>query len=116
VEYYGPGTTGRGGNPYDRWAVIERAEEGIGPTGQRLHREFFVNGAISRVEEDTDQDGRYDKWEFYSNGLLARVEMDLQGKGFPDRRLTYGPHGDVERIDRDSDGDGTFEPMPQTGK
>lgn len=115
-EYYGPGVTGRSRSPFDRWAVIERAEEGSGTGGARTRREFYVSGTLSRVEEDTDRDGRTDKWEFYENGLLTRVEMDLQGKGFADRRLTYGPHGDVERIDRDPDGDGTFEPMPQSNK
>ena len=39
---------------------------------------------------------------------MARLELDLQGKGFPDRRLVYGPDGNVIRTEADPDGDGTF--------
>jgi len=37
------------------------------------------------------------------------MELDLTGQGRPTRRLLYGSSGDVERIEADDDGDGTFE-------
>ncbi|MCC7007735.1 MAG: hypothetical protein IT184_02870 [Acidobacteria bacterium] len=114
-EYYGPGTSGAGAaaNKFDRWAVILRAEEASRPDAPRTRREHYDRGILQRVEEDTDLDGRMDKWEFYTRGDLSRVELDLSGKGVADRRLIYGPTGDVIRIERDRRGDGHFEPMEE---
>jgi hypothetical protein len=113
-EFYGPGTPQTGAaNKFDRWAVIERAEEAAGPDAPRTRREFYVQGTLQRVEEDTDLDGRMDKWEFYAGGGLARVELDLAGKGVADQRLIYGVNGDVSRVEQDRDGDGVFEPVAE---
>ena len=115
-EYYGPGRTtpGTGASQFDRWAIIVRAEEASRADAPRLRRELYEAGVLRQVEEDTDLDGRMDKWESYRNGELATVDLDLRGKGFPDRRLVYRSGGDVDRIERDLDGDGRFEPMPKS--
>jgi hypothetical protein len=99
----GPGATGR--------TVIDHAEEANGPSDTITRREFYTNGQIARVEEDTDNDGHVDKWEQYEGGVLTTVALDLQGAGRPDRRLVYGPDGNVERIEADPDGDGVFSPV-----
>lgn len=88
--------------------LIERAEQADGATDTITRRETYENGVISRVEEDTDNDGRLDKWETYGGGRLERVDMDLSGKGRADRRLIYGAGGNVERVEADPEGDGTF--------
>ncbi len=113
-EYYDPGTAAAPGtgNPFDRWAVIARAEESGMAGGQILRREFYTKGQVDRVEEDSDANGRVDKWEFYSNGVMARIELDLLGKGFPNRRLVYGADGSVVRIEGDDEGRGVFAPLP----
>jgi hypothetical protein len=100
-EYYGPNADA--GTPQ-----IERAEESEGPNGRIVRREFYEVGRIARVEEDTDGDDRVDKWEYYTRGLLSRVELDFEGHGKPTQRLIYGLRGNVESVESDSDGDGTF--------
>ena len=108
-EHYeeSPGDTASGG------VRLTQAEERPVPDGIVTRREFYTAGVLERVEEDTTASGRANKWEFYTSGVLARVELDLAGRGTPDQRLVYGPSGDVERIERDADGDGQFEPVTQ---
>ena len=103
-EYYGPNTPA--GTPQ-----IERAEESDGPNGRIGRREYYDAGRIARVEEDTDGDDRVDKWEYYTLGLLSRVELDFAGHGKPTQRLIYGPGGNVQRVESDPEGDGTFAPV-----
>jgi hypothetical protein len=94
---------------------LVRAEEANGADRQRpTRREFYEHGVIVRIEEDTDADGRTDTWDWYEHGALARMEIDLQGRGRPDRRLVYGPAGDVERVEVDAKGDGVFVPLPRS--
>jgi hypothetical protein len=114
-EYYAPADRAAGSssvNSIDRWATRVRAEESDRPDGAITRREFYENGVIQRVEEDTNLDGRMDKWEFYTNDVLTRVDLDLGGKGFPDRRLLYSADGNVERVQVDPEGDGTFVAAP----
>lgn len=113
-EYYEPMDSATGVTAFDRRAVITRADESARPDGVITRREFYEKGVLQRVEQDSNLDGRMDKWEYYTNDVLTRVDLDLTGKGFPDRRLIYGPNGDVVRIEQDPDGDGTFTPMPAT--
>ena len=95
-------------------AVIARAEESAGPDRPVTRRESYEGGVLRRVEEDVDGDGRVDKWEEHAGGALVRMDLDLQKRGTPDRRLMYGPRGDVQRVEIDSDGDGVFEAAPAT--
>ena len=88
---------------------LERVEESEGADGRIVRREHYESGVITRVEEDTDGDDRVDKWEHYTRGLLSRVELDFHGRGKPTQRLVYGYAGNVERVESDPDGDGTFE-------
>jgi hypothetical protein len=116
-EYYEPAA---GSTPGDGTAPrIVRAEEAHGPDAAISRREFFERGVLMRVEEDTDLDGRMDKWETYTEAVLSQVDLDLGGTGQADRRLVYGPSGDVLRVEADPDGDGRFEPLaadtPATG-
>ncbi len=107
-EHYGPLPAGAAP---DAAPPLVRAEEANGIDDRVTRREFYAQGVIDRVEEDADTDGRMDKWEQYSGGALARVDLDLQGKGFADRRLVYGPAGSVDAIEEDPDGDGRFVPV-----
>ena len=99
-------------NRFDRWAVIQSAEQSDRPDHAISRREFYTKGVIVRVEEDANLDGAVDKWEFYEQGTLKYLDLDLTGKGKPTQRLVYGAGGDVERIDVDPDGDGTFVAQP----
>jgi len=113
-EHYGALAAGAAANAAP---PLVRAEEANGGDDRVTRREFYVAGVVDRVEEDGDADGRPDKWEQYSAGALARVDLDLQGKGFADRRLIYGPGGAVDAIQEDPDGDGRFVPVkPEAGR
>ena len=92
--------------------VLSHVEEAGAFDTKVTLREFYQNGAKVRVEEDTDLDGRIDKWERYERGVLARVELDLVGKGYPSQRLVYRGDGNLDRIETDPEGDGTFVPLP----
>lgn len=111
-EYYVPmpATAPASASPDGR-NMIDHADEANGPDERVTRKEIYQNGVIQRVEEDSDTDGRIDKWEAYRDGVLWQVALDLQGKGFADRRLTYGAEGAVQRVDADPDGDGVFAPV-----
>jgi hypothetical protein len=110
-EYYMPAPAdGPKGGPA---SLLDHADEANGPDRTKVtRREFFVKGVLQRTEEDTDFDGKIDKWEYYEGTVLTRVEFDLSGHGYPDRRLIYGPDGNVIRVEMDTRGDGKFEPVP----
>ena len=74
---------------------IVRAEEANGPDDRVTRREQYEGGQLRTVEEDTDLDGRVDKWETYKDNRLLTVDLDLEGTGSPNRRLSYGPSGEV---------------------
>ena len=111
-EYYMPASAdaGRGGPA----SLLDHVDEASGPDQKVTRREFFIKGVLQRTEEDTDHDGRFDKWEYYEGNVLARVEFDLEGHGYPDRRLVYGPDGNVLRVEVDPRGSGTFVTAPAT--
>lgn len=100
-EYYAAG--GDAGAP-----TIERADEAGASDGRITRRMFYEDGLLRRVEEDTDGDDRVDKWEHYTRGVLDHVDLDLAGRGAPTQRLVYGAGGNVDRVESDPDGDGTF--------
>jgi len=109
-EYYIPASAAGlpGSDP-----IIDHADEADGPDQKTItRREFYLKGVLQRTEEDTDHDGRIDKWEYYDGKVLTRVEFDLDGHGYPDRRLVYGPDGNVVRVEVDPHGTGTFVPVP----
>ena len=83
------------------------------PTAESSDASTYESGVITRVEEDTDGDDGVDKWEHYTRGLLSRVELDFHGRGKATQRLVYGLAGNVERVESDPDGDGTFELVKQ---
>lgn len=101
-EYYVADVTNPNAEP-----VMERAEE-IDADGLLLRVEHYAAGRLDRVEEDLNHDGLMDKWEVYEAGVLSRLDLDLSGRGRPERRLYYGPAGNVDRIEADPDGDGVF--------
>ena len=111
-EYYEPAPAGAAhvADPAAGTRIV-RAEEAHGGDGTVTRREFFEAGVLTRVEEDTDLDGRVDKWETYAANVLTRVDLDLSGRGHADRRLVYGPAGEMLSVEADSDGDGRFEPV-----
>jgi hypothetical protein len=115
-EYYkagNPALAATGGNPFDRWALIDRADESAAADGHVTRSEFYENGRIQRVDEDTDLDGHIDKWEYYdASGTLAHVDLDLEHAGHATRRLVYAATGEVTRIEADPDGDGVFAAAP----
>jgi hypothetical protein len=103
------GVTPPPGAPQD---VIVTADEANGGDPKTVTRhEFYERGVIARVEEDTDNNGTTDKWEYYTNGVVSRVDLDLQGRGRPDRRLVYGPDGNLDHVEADPQGTGKFEPL-----
>jgi len=109
-EYYVPAPAAAGAGPT---SVLDHVDEANGPDQKAVtRREYFLKGALQRTEEDTDHDGRIDKWEYYDGNVLTRVEFDLGGHGYADRRLVYGPDGNVLRVEADADGDGKFETVP----
>ncbi len=102
-EYYKAGPNGQ--------AVLERVESAKAYDGRISRREFLEGGRLARIEEDTDGDGIVDKWERYKDDALVVMDLDTQRRGKPDRRLIYGPGGQLERIEVDADGRGEFRPM-----
>ncbi len=90
---------------------VERIERATRLDGTVSRREFFDNGLLTGVEEDTDGNGAVDKWETYTNGVLALVALDTAGRGTPDRRLVYGSDGNLDHIEADPTGSGTFRPV-----
>jgi hypothetical protein len=112
-EFYVPGA---GVSPGAAQTALSHVEEAGAFDDRVTLREFYQGGARVRVEEDTDLDGRTDKWEFYDRGVLARVELDLVGKGYPSQRLVYRADGNLDRIETDPEGDGTFVPLPASGR
>jgi hypothetical protein len=87
--------------------------------------EFYDGNVLVRSEEDTDGDGRPDKWDTWAPlpghqanepaYSVTSSSFDDEGRGFPQRRFTFGPGGTVARVDVDPDGDGVFEPLGKGG-
>ena len=92
----------------DGRVMLERLEEAGNNDGRITRREFFELGVIASAEEDTDSKPGMDKWEYYTKGVMTRLDLDLLGKGYPNRRLVYGPDGAMLRSEEDPDGDGKF--------
>jgi hypothetical protein len=91
--------------------TVERIERSTRFDGTVSRREFFDNGTLTRIEEDTDANGAVDKWETYADGTLSLLALDTSGRGTPDRRLVYRADGNLDRIEEDPTGSGSFRPL-----
>jgi hypothetical protein len=89
-----------------RWTVV-------GPNGEPIRYEYdqrgdgridrieFIEGDhIARVELDTNGDGKIDRWQQWNGGRLTSEAIDTDGDGKPDRTITYGPGGEVVKVER----------------
>jgi hypothetical protein len=120
-EYYGEdrsvtriGTSSAMDGREDTWLRTQGSDSTLEVSTRRDgridRRETQSNGVVVRVEQDANLDGLLDQWVEYSNGRVQRLSIDTTLKaGRPDRRLTYGADGRVERVEEDVDGDGQFE-------
>lgn len=80
--------------------------------------EFYEAGILKRNEEDTNRDGKPDKWDTFAPvnppvaGLppytIVSSAFDDSGSGRPERRMIFGPNGQVLRVEVDKKGDGVF--------
>lgn len=98
--------------------TLERIQLSTRRDGRFDRVEFYELGVLVRSEEDGDRDGRADKWETYQQRpdappgeppyFITSAAFDDVGRGTPRRRFVYGPHGEVQRVEVDADGDGVF--------
>jgi hypothetical protein len=89
--------------------AVTRIEIATQKAGKATRTESYEHNALVRAQEDTDGDGKVDKWETYDGDHLSTVAFDTARRGFPDRRLVYGPGGSA-RVEVDPTGSGTFVP------
>jgi hypothetical protein len=82
--------------PDGRPARIEYDDDG---DGKPERAEVMKDGELVRVEIDSDHDGRIDRWQNWEHGRLVSEEIDSNGDGKPDRRLVFGPHARLLRIE-----------------
>jgi hypothetical protein len=119
-EYYGPdqklekfGVSRANDGQPDAWSyvgpdgAITRIEIATQKNSKAMRTEYYEHNALVRAEEDSDGDGKIDKWETYDDDHLASVAFDTAHRGYPDRRLVYGPGGSA-RIEVDPTGSGKF--------
>ena len=71
--------------------------------------EYYKDGLLARVEVDSNDDGRVDQWETYKDGHVTSVSFDSHHRGTPDRRLIYGPDGQLVRVEVDPAGTGQWQ-------
>jgi hypothetical protein len=119
-EYYGPdqklekigSSRAKNGKP-DAWSYIgadgslARLDISTQGNGKANRTEYYEHSALVRAEEDNDGDGKIDKWETFDGDHLSIVAFDTTRRGFPDKRLVYGPKG-TARVELDRIGNGTF--------
>lgn len=92
---------------------VTRIERSTHRDGTFNRTELLEHGVVVRAEEDSNGDGRPDRWESYQGGTLSVLALDTTlARGRPNRRLVYGPGGEMLRIEVDTKGDGTFEAAP----
>jgi hypothetical protein len=88
---------------------IARAELSSEQDEKKIDRwEWHENGEAVRVEEDASGDGKVDKWQTLKNGSIVAVLLDENYDGKPDRRLNYGPNGQLLSIESEPDSSGGF--------
>jgi hypothetical protein len=125
-EYYGPdqklqkiGVSRANDGKPDTWSYlgpdgsVARIEIATPKTGKVTRTEYYEHSMLVRAEEDSDGDGKIDKWETYDGDHLATVAFDTTHRGFPDRRLIYGPGGTAS-VETDPAGTGKFAPASNT--
>jgi hypothetical protein len=76
---------------------IEYDDDGDGKPDRA---EVLKQGVVVRIEIDSDHDGRYDRWQSWERGRLVSEELDTDGDGKPDRKLVFGPHARLLRLER----------------
>ena len=59
--------------------------------------------------------GQVDKWETFAREALETVAFDENGDGRPDRRLTYGPEGQLLMIESEPDPAGRYSTVVAPG-
>jgi hypothetical protein len=104
---------------YDEGGVLTRMNLSTRRDGTFDRAEYYADGRLSRSEDDINGDGRPDKWDVFepvpgddrttSGYRILSTAFDDAGRGWPQRRWVYGAQGRVVRVERDDDGDGTFE-------
>jgi hypothetical protein len=111
------GTSSRGDAIEDQWTWAAQAdgerqlEYARFRDGAITRREYLRADRLMRAEEDNNGDGRPDKWEVFDKGVLREASFDTgYTAGRPDRRLVYDASGAFQRLERDPQRDGTFEP------
>ena len=107
---------------YDEKGLLSRMSVSTRRDGTFDRTEHYADGRLIRSEDDTNGDGRADKWDLYEplpgNAATAGYRIlstafDDAGRGWPQRRWIYGADGQIVRVERDEEGDGTFEAMVQ---
>jgi hypothetical protein len=120
-EYYGPDeklqkiglSRGDTGRP-DEWVYLQdgvtsRIDISTRGNGTIDRWEYYEHGQLARVEMDGNDDGRVDQWETYKDGHVSTVAFDTAHRGKPDRRLVYGPDGNLAEVDTDPTGNGQWQ-------
>jgi len=99
------------GSTDDTWRYIERAARRFPDLVRalRLAKNGGKRAALAEgfgqargeilVTVDSDHDGKMDRWQRWSNRRIVREELDIDGDGAPDRRLRYGPVGNVVAVE-----------------
>ena len=68
--------------------------------GQVDRTENFQNGRVASVGVDSNGDGKIERWQTWSAGRVVSEELDTNGDGISDRRLRYGPSGQLLGMDK----------------
>lgn len=74
------------------------------------------SGRVAREELDYDFDGTMDTFYYYTDGVLQREEIDTRNKGRIDIWVFLVGGDQVQRYERDTDGDGKPDVVRDFGK
>jgi hypothetical protein len=91
----------RKGSKPDTWAFytndgkLRKQEYDDDGDGTPDRTEIVKDGKVVAIEVDADRDGRTDRWQVPGAGRLSYEDLDTDGDGKPDKRLRYGPKGEV---------------------
>ena len=83
----------------DKNGNVTRRELDEDGDGQMDRAETYANGMVAAVGIDGDRDGKFERWQTWQGGRISREELDLNGDGIADRRLRYGPTGNLLGVD-----------------
>lgn len=92
---------------YDDKGLVARILQSTKRDGVYDRTEFYEAGILKRSQDDVNRDGKPDKWETYAPvdppipGLppytITSTAFDDSGSGRPERRLVFGPGGQILR-------------------